>query len=144
MSENGETGKRPTANVPPMSDQASSPTTQFSDPNEEVYYRALVARDPRFDGTFFVAVKSTGIYCRPVCPARKPRRDRCLFFPLAAMAEVRGYRPCLRCRPELAPGCSPLARPKNEAQRVLARVYQGALDHEGSVESLAQEFSVSS
>ena len=72
--------------------------------DHDTYYRALIARDSRFDGLFFVAVKSTGIYCRPVCPSRKPRRDRCLFFQYAASAERKGYRPCLRCRPELAPG----------------------------------------
>ena len=67
-------------------------------------YRALAAHDPRFDGRFFVGVSSTGIYCRPVCTVRMPRRENCLFFPSAAAAEVAGYRPCLRCRPELAPG----------------------------------------
>jgi len=67
-------------------------------------YRALAAHDPRFDGRFYVGVSSTGIYCRPVCNVRMPRRENCLFFPSAAAAEVAGYRPCLRCRPELAPG----------------------------------------
>ncbi len=67
-------------------------------------YQALRARDPRFDGRFFVGVSSTGIYCRPVCPARTPNRENCQFFPSAAAAEAAGHRPCLRCRPELAPG----------------------------------------
>ncbi len=67
-------------------------------------YQALRARDPRFDGRFFVGVSSTGIYCRPVCTARTPKGDNCRFFPSAAAAEAAGYRPCLRCRPELAPG----------------------------------------
>ncbi|MCB9932101.1 MAG: methylphosphotriester-DNA--protein-cysteine methyltransferase family protein [Planctomycetes bacterium] len=67
-------------------------------------YRALAARDRRFDGRFFVGVKSTRIYCRPVCPARTPRRDRCSFYATAAEAEAAGFVPCLRCRPELAPG----------------------------------------
>jgi AraC family transcriptional regulator, regulatory protein of adaptative response / DNA-3-methyladenine glycosylase II len=67
-------------------------------------YRALCARDPRFDGRFFVAVGSTRIYCRPICAARTPARRNCAFFPSAAAAEAAGYRPCLRCRPELAPG----------------------------------------
>src|SRR5918912_771401 len=67
-------------------------------------YRALKARDARFDGRFFVAVSSTRIYCRPVCTVRPPKRENCRFFPSAAAAEANGYRPCLRCRPELAPG----------------------------------------
>ncbi len=66
------------------------------------FYRAMLARDPRFDGKFFVAVKTTGVYCRPICPAR-PKRENVVFFPDAAAAEAAGYRPCLRCRPECAP-----------------------------------------
>jgi AraC family transcriptional regulator of adaptative response / DNA-3-methyladenine glycosylase II len=72
------------------------------DPN--TCYRALRARDARFDGRFFVAVSSTRIYCRPVCTVKPPRRENCRFYPSAAAAESAGYRPCLRCRPELAPG----------------------------------------
>ena len=68
------------------------------------YYQALRARDPRFDGRFFVGVKTTGIYCRPVCAARTPRESSCTFVETAAAAERAGFRPCLRCRPELAPG----------------------------------------
>src|SRR5690348_9113174 len=66
-------------------------------------YLALKARDARFDGFFFTGVTSTGIYCRPVCRVRTPRRENCRFFPSAAQAERAGFRPCLRCRPELAP-----------------------------------------
>lgn len=71
-------------------------------------YLALKARDARFDGRFFTAVSSTGVYCRPVCRVRTPKRENCRFFALAAQAESAGYRPCLRCRPELAPGATPL------------------------------------
>ena len=67
-------------------------------------YTALQARDTRFDGRFFVGVASTGIYCRPICPARTPKPENCAFFPSAAAAESAEFRPCLRCRPELAPG----------------------------------------
>ena len=67
-------------------------------------YRAVVARDTRFDGHFFTAVTTTGIYCRPICSARTPRRSSCDFYRTAAAAEHAGFRPCLRCRPELAPG----------------------------------------
>jgi AraC family transcriptional regulator of adaptative response / DNA-3-methyladenine glycosylase II len=69
-------------------------------------YLALKARDARFDGRLFVGVTSTGIYCRPVCRVRTPRRENCRFYPNAASAECDGFRPCLRCRPELAPGLS--------------------------------------
>ncbi len=69
----------------------------------EVCYRAVLARDPRFDGRFFTCVTSTGIYCRPICPARTPRRENCRFAPSAAAAQELGFRPCLRCRPELSP-----------------------------------------
>lgn len=79
-------------------------------PAFDVCYRALIARDGRFDGLFFVGVKSTRIYCRPVCTARPPRAVSCTFFPAAASAEQAGFRPCLRCRPELAPGDSSLER----------------------------------
>ena len=65
-------------------------------------YEALIARDPRFDGKFVVAVKTTGVYCRPICPAR-PKLENVEFFRDAAQAEKVGYRPCLRCRPECAP-----------------------------------------
>lgn len=73
-------------------------------PDDDACYQALLARDARFDGCFFAGVRSTGIYCRPVCRVRTPRRDRCRFFLLAAQAERAGFRPCQRCRPELAPG----------------------------------------
>jgi AraC family transcriptional regulator of adaptative response / DNA-3-methyladenine glycosylase II len=69
-------------------------------------YLALKARDPRFDGRLFVGVTSTGVYCRPVCRVRTPRRENCRFYANAASAECDGFRPCLRCRPELAPGLS--------------------------------------
>ncbi len=66
-------------------------------------YRAICQRDARFDGRFFTGVKTTGIYCRPVCPARTPLSKNVFFFPTAAAAQEAGYRPCLRCRPETAP-----------------------------------------
>ncbi|MNJ96772.1 DNA-3-methyladenine glycosylase 2 [compost metagenome] len=69
---------------------------------DDIYYRAMLARDHRFDGKFFIGVKTTGIYCRPICPA-KPKRENVEFFPSHIEAEKSGYRPCLRCRPESAP-----------------------------------------
>ena len=71
--------------------------------DKEMMYKAFCSRDPRFDGRFFVGVSSTGIYCRPVCSARMPKIENCSFFDSAAAAEAAGYRPCLICRPELAP-----------------------------------------
>ena len=88
-----------------MSTRAPAPSTTALDntSSDDAYYLALKARDARFDGRFFTAVTSTGIYCRPVCKVRCPKRENCRFFPLAAQAEQAGFRPCLRCRPELAP-----------------------------------------
>src|SRR5260221_8714532 len=84
-------------------------------------YRALTARDARFDGLFYVGVKTTGIYCRPVCTARTPDRQRCRFFPNPALAEREGFRPCLRCRPELAPGQAPVDAVGRTARRASGR-----------------------
>ena len=79
-------------------------TAAPAQPFDDACYLALKARDARFDGRFFTGVTSTGIYCRPVCRVRTPKRENCRFFPHAAQAELAGFRPCLRCRPELAPG----------------------------------------
>lgn len=74
--------------------------------HDDAAYRALQTHDARFDGRLFVGVTSTGIYCRPVCRVKPPKRENCRFFANAALAETHGFRPCLRCRPELAPGLS--------------------------------------
>jgi len=74
--------------------------------DHQVYYRALASRDSRFDGKFFVGVHTTGIYCRPICRVRQPKQQNVVFYKSAAAAEKTGFRPCLRCRPELAPGYS--------------------------------------
>src|SRR5918912_4475440 len=86
-------------------------------------YRAIQARDARFDGRLFVGVTSTGIYCRPVCRVRTPKRENCRFFANAASAECAGFRPCLRCRPELAPGLSLM-----DSSQVLAQHAAGMLE----------------
>jgi AraC family transcriptional regulator of adaptative response / DNA-3-methyladenine glycosylase II len=106
-------------------------------------YAALKARDARFDGRFFVAVSTTGIYCRPVCPARTPGRERCSFYANAAAAERAGYRPCLRCRPELAPGLAAVDAVRTAAHWAAARIESGALN-EGDLEQLAAKYGVSS
>lgn len=103
-------------------------------------YRALATRDARFDGLFFVGVTTTRIYCRPICPARTPGAGRCRFFPSAAAAERAGFRPCLRCRPELAPGRSPAEASGRVARLAAARIEAGALDNGGSLADLAAEF----
>jgi AraC family transcriptional regulator of adaptative response / DNA-3-methyladenine glycosylase II len=94
-------------------------------------YRALRARDARFDGRFFVAVSSTRIYCRPVCTVRPPKRENCRFFPSAAAAEASGYRPCLRCRPELAPGNASVDATTRLAQAAANMMEDRALEKEG-------------
>ena len=94
--------------------------------DDETCYRALAARDPRFDGVFFVGITTTRIYCRPICTARTAGRDRCRFFPDAAMAEKGGFRPCLRCRPELAPGHAPVDAVGRTARIAAARIEAGA------------------
>ncbi|WP_151631873.1 DNA-3-methyladenine glycosylase 2 [Noviherbaspirillum aerium] len=102
-------------------------------------YRALSAKDTRFDGVFFTGVTTTGIYCRPVCTVKTPRLSSCRFFSSAAAAEAAGFRPCLRCRPELAP----YALQENLAHAVWQRIAGGALN-DGNVERLADEVGLSS
>jgi AraC family transcriptional regulator of adaptative response / DNA-3-methyladenine glycosylase II len=104
-------------------------------------YRALRARDARFDGRFFTAVRSTGIYCRPICPARTPRRENCWFVPCAAAAQEAGYRPCLRCRPEASPGTPAWQGTSATVSRALRLISDGALD-EGSVATLAARLGI--
>jgi len=107
-------------------------------PGREVCYRALECRDARFDGLIFVGVSSTGIYCRPICPARTPKFKNCTFFGSAAAAQDAGFRPCLRCRPEIAPDLASWRGTSNTVSRALALIAEGALDGDGnSVEKLA-------
>ncbi len=104
-------------------------------------YRALSAHDARFDGRFFVGVRSTGVYCRPVCTVRPPRRENCAFYPSAAAAEAAGFRPCLRCRPELAPGFAAVDASARIAQAAIGLIESGYLE-ERSVEDLAARVGV--
>jgi AraC family transcriptional regulator of adaptative response / DNA-3-methyladenine glycosylase II len=109
-------------------------------------YKALRARDERFDGRLFVGVTSTGVYCRPICPARPARFENCRFFPSAAAAQDAGFRPCLRCRPEMAPQPGSWRAWKgssNTVSRGLALIAEGALDgDDASVGSLAERLGV--
>ncbi len=93
----------------------------------ESCYQALLARDCRFDGIFYVAVRSTRIYCRPVCTVKPPMLKNCTFYPSAAICEREGYRPCLRCRPELAPGSSSVDANSNLVSRAARCIEDGAL-----------------
>lgn len=104
-------------------------------------YRALVSHDARFDGRFFVGVGTTGIYCRPVCTARTPLRHNCSFFPSAAAAEAKGYRPCLRCRPELAPGHAAVDANRRLAQSAARLIEDGRLQ-DASLAAMAAELGV--
>ena len=101
----------------------SSPATAL---DADACYRAVAAHDARFDGAFFIGVTSTGIYCRPVCRVKTPRRENCRFFAHASQAEGAGFRPCLRCRPELAP--QTLAWSAQDASALLAQHAARLLD----------------
>jgi AraC family transcriptional regulator of adaptative response / DNA-3-methyladenine glycosylase II len=108
----------------------------------ETAHGAVEARDKRFDGLFFTGVTSTGIYCRCVCPARTPKRENRKFYQTAAAAERAGFRPCLICRPERAPGQAPIDAAERLAHDALKRIEAGALE-EISLEELAGDLGVS-
>ncbi|MDL4913674.1 MAG: AlkA N-terminal domain-containing protein [Enterobacterales bacterium endosymbiont of Blomia tropicalis] len=106
-------------------------------------YQALTSRDTRFDGVFYVGVTSTGIYCRPVCPVKAPMQKNCLFFASAEAAEKAHFRPCLRCRPELAPGNAPVDQPHRIADRLVQRIEEGLLEEHEGLDEIAAEFGLS-
>ena len=103
--------------------------------------QARLSRDARFDGLFFTAVTSTRIYCRPVCPAPPPKPENVRYYASAAAAEAAGFRPCLRCRPELAPGNDSWQRGDHVIARALKLMEQGALE-ENSLEDMAQRLGI--
>ncbi len=108
-------------------------------PAHSVCYRALASRDASFDGRLFVGVATTGIYCRPICPARTAKSENCRFFPSAAAAQAAGFRPCLRCRPELSPDAAAWRGTSSTVSRALALIAEGALDRgEAGVAALAE------
>jgi AraC family transcriptional regulator of adaptative response / DNA-3-methyladenine glycosylase II len=96
--------------------------------DREPCYRALLTRDARFDGRFFVAVRTTGVYCRPICPARPPKLEHIVFMPTAAAAQEAGFRPCLRCRPERSPELAPWHGTPSTVSRAMALIEAGALN----------------
>src|SRR6185295_12303413 len=103
--------------------------------------RARRSRDARFDGKFFIAVTTTKIYCRPICPARSPKDENIRYYPTAAAAQAAGFRPCLRCRPEASPGTPAWLGTSNVVSRGLRLISEGALDDDG-VERLADRLGV--
>src|SRR5215217_4537447 len=104
-------------------------------------YRAISTRDARFDGRLFVAVKTTGIYCRPICPARTPKFENVSFYASAAAAQEAGFRPCLRCRPEISPELAFSRGTSNTVSRALALIEAGGLDDD-DVEGLSDRLGV--
>ncbi|WP_353231514.1 AlkA N-terminal domain-containing protein [Pseudomonas helleri] len=110
-------------------------------PNTAACEIARLSRDARFDGVFFTAVLSTRIYCRPVCPARPPKAENVVYYPSAAAAQAQGFRPCLRCRPELAPGNQLWLHGEHLVARALKLINEGYLaDH--SLEALAERMHI--
>src|SRR5215510_12411720 len=113
MSENGE---KPSA---------MSGTMTFMTLDHDACYRAVSSRDARFDGRIFTGVKTTGIYCRPICPARTPKSNNVVFFATAAAAQEAGFRSCLRCRPECSPDLAIWRGTSNTVSRGLALIADG-------------------
>lgn len=108
--------------------------------DHDACYRAVSARDARFDGRIFTGVKTTGIYCRPICPARTPKQENVLFYSTAAAAQEAGFRSCLRCRPECSPDLAIWRGTSNTVSRGLALIADGALDgDDASVDQLAEK-----
>src|SRR5436305_4561126 len=104
-------------------------------------YRAVRSRDSRFDGRFVTAVRTTGIYCRPSCPAQTPRRENVRFFPRPAVAAAAGFRACKRCRPDAAPGSRDWDVRADLAARAL-RGIEGGVDDSGGVPGLVRALAV--
>ncbi|HEY3738386.1 MAG TPA: AlkA N-terminal domain-containing protein [Bryobacteraceae bacterium] len=114
----------------------------FEELTPEVCYRAGSSRDPRFDGRFFTAVKTTGIYCRPICPARPPKFENCRYFFSAAAAQEAGFRPCLRCRPEVSPEFAFWRGTSNTVSRAMTLINDHAIDPDSTIEQLADRLGV--
>lgn len=136
MSENRQRRTAGSAYIPGM-----QTTDELLD--SEACYKVFQTHDARFDGRIFVGVTSTGIYCRPICPARTPKFENCRFFASAAAAQEAGFRPCLRCRPETAPELAFWRGTSNTVSRALKLIADGALDEsEAGVEALAERLGV--
>lgn len=105
--------------------------------NDKIWYEAFRRKDAGFDGRFFIGVRTTGVYCRPVCKARLPKFENCVFYASAAEAEQDGFRPCLLCRPELAPGLAPVDAMSNLAYKAARKIEENCAGEE-SLAELAQ------
>src|SRR6201992_4548741 len=112
------------------------------DLDHDAAYRVISARDARFDGRLFTGVKTTGIYCRPICPARTPKRENVTFWPSAAAAQEAGFRPCLRCRPEISTDAAAWRGTLNTVSRALALIAEGGLDGDTSLEEMCERLGV--
>lgn len=108
----------------------------------QICQKARVARDPRFDGKFFTAVKTTGVYCRPICPATTPKEENVLYFSSAVAAANAGYRPCLRCRPDSAPGSPAWKGVNTTLDRAIRLIGEGILQ-DNSLSMLAEKLGIS-
>lgn len=102
----------------------------ITDLNDDARYQAMYTRDKRYDGIFFTAVKTTGIYCRPSCPAPKPLQKNCFYFETAAKARAHGFRACKRCHPD---------RLEHDASRAILHMIEDGVLNEGSMQSLAKK-----
>lgn len=109
--------------------------------DRETCFQIFRTRDVRYDGRVYIAVKTTGIYCRPICPARSPKPENVVFYPSAAAAQAAGFRPCLRCRPEIAPTHAAWRGTSNTVSRALSLIDKGALD-DADVDALADRVGV--
>jgi AraC family transcriptional regulator of adaptative response / DNA-3-methyladenine glycosylase II len=116
-------------------------SAQYTHLDPEVCRRARLSRDPRFDGEFFLAVRTTGIYCRPICPARPPAEKNVTYYRSSTQAAQAGFRPCLRCRPESAPDSAAWKGTSTTVQRALRLIQQGALN-DGSLAQLAERLGI--
>ena len=109
--------------------------------DRRIYSQARLTRDARFDGKFFIGVRSSRVYCRPICPARTAKEENCTYFLTAAAAAEAGYRPCLRCRPELSPGTPAWSGTSTTVSRALRLISESALE-DGGVEALAERLGI--
>ena len=116
----------------------------FADAKQNrIFHNALLNRDKRYDGLVFIGVKTTGIYCRTICPARKAKFENCNFYRSATEAELKGFRPCKRCRPDAIPHSPAWIGTQATVNRAMRLIDDGALDS-GSVDDLADRLGVSS
>ena len=125
----------------PVISPAPSPPEDASAPDPGACRRARLSRDRRFDGEFFIGVTTTGIYCRPICPARTPAEKNVRYYRSAAQAAQAGFRPCLRCRPESAPGSPAWNGTSTTVQRAMQLIDQGALNT-GTIAALADRLGI--